>query len=74
MGKKSASLTPSAELPVQLPVRHGKGVRTWISNAFELPTGIDRRDLELGDPMPYGSFTTENLKAIGAVGLYRIST
>lgn len=63
---------PVPEPPTPEPQRR-KGKRVWLTNGFELPSGIDRTGLELGEPKPFRKFTVEALKKVGAVGIYRIA-
>jgi hypothetical protein len=69
---KAKDPPPSVPVAAEPPKRKGK--RVWLTNAFELPQGIDRTGLELGPPKAFRSFTVEALDRIGARGLYRIAT
>ena len=67
--KKEAEPPP----PVVSEAPKRKGKREWLTNGFELPSGIDRSGLELGEPRAFGNFTVEALKKVGAMGIYRIA-
>ena len=65
---KAPDPAPAPEAPPPLE----KGQLLWLTNAFELPSGIDQTTLRLGEPKPFRSLTIEYLKRAGAKGIYRV--
>ena len=71
--EKKKAEPPPPPPPVVSEAPNRKGKREWLTNGFELPSGIDRSSLELGEPRAFGNFTVEALKKVGAMGIYQIA-